>query len=150
MRTTRRNFLAVLAAFPALSKLKVEASQKKTPGGGVSLEPRVQVGDRLIDFKDLIVTHTLGGDENHATFKTLSGPVLGDPIRITLGTDVLFSGRVQRWTLHRGPYGPLYYDVVAQHFPCEKPPEGWFCSRDRGHDGPCAAMAEVSFLANYL
>ena len=27
--------------------------------------------------------------------------------------------------------------VVAK--PCEVPPEGWACSRDRGHKGPCAA-----------
>lgn len=22
---------------------------------------------------------------------------------------------------------------------CERAPRGWWCSRDRGHDGPCAA-----------
>ncbi len=21
---------------------------------------------------------------------------------------------------------------------CDKPPEGWLCSRESGHDGPCA------------
>jgi hypothetical protein len=29
--------------------------------------------------------------------------------------------------------------VVAK--PCEVPPEGWACSRDRGHKGPCAATS---------
>lgn len=23
--------------------------------------------------------------------------------------------------------------------PCDRPPEGWWCSRGRNHDGPCAA-----------
>jgi len=27
--------------------------------------------------------------------------------------------------------------VIAK--PCEVPPEGWTCSRERGHKGPCAA-----------
>ena len=26
--------------------------------------------------------------------------------------------------------------------PCEVPPEGWFCTRKKGHDGPCAAVPE--------
>lgn len=34
--------------------------------------------------------------------------------------------------------------VVAK--PCEVPPEGWACSRDRGHKGPCAATQDVSLL----
>jgi hypothetical protein len=25
---------------------------------------------------------------------------------------------------------------------CEVPPEGWYCTREAGHDGPCAAMPE--------
>ena len=24
---------------------------------------------------------------------------------------------------------------------CEKPPKGWRCTRDAGHDGPCAAVS---------
>jgi hypothetical protein len=27
--------------------------------------------------------------------------------------------------------------------PCEYPPDGWWCSRRRGHDGPCAARPTV-------
>lgn len=27
----------------------------------------------------------------------------------------------------------------AQPITCEVPPPGWWCSRDAGHDGPCAA-----------
>lgn len=23
---------------------------------------------------------------------------------------------------------------------CERPPKGWKCTRDAGHDGPCAAV----------
>lgn len=23
---------------------------------------------------------------------------------------------------------------------CDKPPEGWYCTRGRGHEGPCAAV----------
>ena len=23
---------------------------------------------------------------------------------------------------------------------CSKPPEGWYCTRQEGHDGPCAAL----------
>jgi multisubunit Na+/H+ antiporter MnhB subunit len=26
---------------------------------------------------------------------------------------------------------------------CEKPPAGWLCTREAGHDGPCAAVREV-------
>ena len=26
--------------------------------------------------------------------------------------------------------------------PCEVPPEGWSCTRKKGHDGPCAAVPE--------
>lgn len=29
------------------------------------------------------------------------------------------------------------HKAAAPH--CEAPPEGWFCTRDAGHDGPCAA-----------
>jgi hypothetical protein len=25
---------------------------------------------------------------------------------------------------------------------CRRPPEGWYCSRERGHDGPCAARPQ--------
>jgi hypothetical protein len=31
--------------------------------------------------------------------------------------------------------------VKAISKPCEVPPEGWVCSRDRGHDGTCAATS---------
>ena len=24
---------------------------------------------------------------------------------------------------------------------CDVPPEGWYCTREKGHDGPCAAYA---------
>lgn len=34
-------------------------------------------------------------------------------------------------------------DLVEERFgnggPCEKPPAGWWCSRSKGHAGPCAA-----------
>ena len=23
---------------------------------------------------------------------------------------------------------------------CDSPPPGWYCTRERGHDGPCAAL----------
>jgi len=26
---------------------------------------------------------------------------------------------------------------------CNKPPEGWFCTRSQGHDGPCAAIERM-------
>lgn len=26
--------------------------------------------------------------------------------------------------------------------PCKIPPKGWFCTREKGHDGPCAAVPE--------
>lgn len=26
--------------------------------------------------------------------------------------------------------------------PCDRPPRGWYCTRARGHDGPCAALPE--------
>lgn len=28
---------------------------------------------------------------------------------------------------------------MALAMKCQKPPEGWWCSRDSGHEGPCAA-----------
>lgn len=38
------------------------------------------------------------------------------------------------------------YQIGLQRFarpdddPCTVPPEGWFCTRPAGHDGPCAAV----------
>lgn len=29
---------------------------------------------------------------------------------------------------------------MAGHLDCNKPPEGWYCTRGRGHEGPCAAV----------
>lgn len=28
---------------------------------------------------------------------------------------------------------------------CKKAPKGWTCTRERGHDGPCAAIKNPSF-----
>ena len=28
---------------------------------------------------------------------------------------------------------------------CQVPPEGWFCTRESGHEGPCAAWPEERF-----
>lgn len=29
---------------------------------------------------------------------------------------------------------------------CDKPPEGWICSRENGHKGPCAAYEELEYI----
>ncbi len=35
--------------------------------------------------------------------------------------------------------------------PCSRPPEGWFCTREKDHTGPCAAWPNVEdSLAAYL
>lgn len=31
---------------------------------------------------------------------------------------------------------------VLANTTCDRPPPGWRCSRERGHDGPCAAWAD--------
>ena len=28
---------------------------------------------------------------------------------------------------------------------CKLPPSGWYCTRDPGHDGPCAAYASTAY-----
>lgn len=30
---------------------------------------------------------------------------------------------------------------------CERPPEGWYCSKDPGHDGPCPTRPTADALA---
>lgn len=116
MRTTRRSFFGLLAAAAGLSRITLEAHQHPTPPA--KLEARITVGGRLVDFKDLVVTHTLGVECDTATFKTLSGIKVGQPCTVELGTDVLFHGHVQMTTLHRGHYGPLFYEVVC-HTPID-------------------------------
>jgi hypothetical protein len=32
---------------------------------------------------------------------------------------------------------------------CTKPPAGWRCTRDYGHDGPCAAVSDAAAGWNY-
>jgi hypothetical protein len=32
---------------------------------------------------------------------------------------------------------------------CQIPPEGWTCSRESGHDGPCAALPKLSRFGVY-
>lgn len=105
MRTTRRSLIAALLALPA--GVRAMQSGMPTPATTPALKPHVVVSGHHVDFTDLVVTHTL------ATFHTVSAPAIGAPIRITLGTDVLFTGRVVRWILRtRGPR-PLYYEVSA-------------------------------------
>lgn len=29
-----------------------------------------------------------------------------------------------------------------QNVSCDLPPEGWYCTREKGHEGPCAAYPE--------
>jgi hypothetical protein len=43
-------------------------------------------------------------------------------------------------------YEPANDDLLAPAEPgtCNRPPTGWYCTRDAGHDGPCAAE-EVPF-----
>lgn len=38
--------------------------------------------------------------------------------------------------------GKLVRVEGPNHQPCTKPPRGWVCTREKGHDGPCAAMPE--------
>lgn len=38
-----------------------------------------------------------------------------------------------------GQLHPLPQDGITDSEPCNIPPEGWWCSRDKGHEGPCAA-----------
>ena len=33
---------------------------------------------------------------------------------------------------------------------CDRPPEGWYCTRGLGHEGPCAARPERPMLADML
>jgi hypothetical protein len=113
MRTTRRNFFGVLVAAAGLSRVKLDAARpSQSPA---HLEPHITIGGRLVDFKDLVVTHTIGVECDSATFKTLSGIKVGAPATIELGTDVLFHGHVQQTTLHRGHYGPLFYEVICHN-----------------------------------
>ena len=32
-------------------------------------------------------------------------------------------------------------DPIPTLYPCRIPPVGWVCTRGKGHDGPCAAVA---------
>ncbi|WP_193596085.1 hypothetical protein [Microbacterium sp. YJN-G] len=66
-----------------------------------------------------------------AAFDLAFGYVSGFPVRdiIPFAVRSLFPGR-------RHVY--VTADEV-QPITCEVPPPGWWCSRDGGHDGPCAA-----------
>ena len=66
-----------------------------------------------------------------AMFDLAFGYVSGFPVRdiIPFAVRSLFPGRRR---VH------VTADEV-QLITCEVPPPGWWCSRDEGHDGPCAA-----------
>jgi hypothetical protein len=32
---------------------------------------------------------------------------------------------------------------------CNIPPNGWHCTRDQGHDGPCAAIPHINRWSTY-
>lgn len=38
---------------------------------------------------------------------------------------------------------PVYGVEPVKKFKCDKPPEGWLCSRESGHDGPCAVRPKI-------
>ena len=40
------------------------------------------------------------------------------------------------------PKNRLFYNEQEM---CNRPPDGWWCSRPPGHDGPCAARPVPSF-----
>lgn len=40
---------------------------------------------------------------------------------------------------HDDPRHPYYQNPGDPTRPCDRPPEGWYCSRGYGHDGPCPA-----------
>lgn len=48
----------------------------------------------------------------------------------------------------RATYKPIAVDALAflsaNVIACDKPPAGWTCSRDKGHDGPCAASQTIA------
>lgn len=65
-----------------------------------------------------------------AVFDLAFGYVSGFPVRdiIPFAIRSLFPGRRR-----------MHVAVEAHPITCEVPPPGWWCSRDGGHDGPCAA-----------
>lgn len=48
----------------------------------------------------------------------------------------------------RATYKPIAVEaqafLAANVTACDKPPAGWSCSRDKGHDGPCAATQVIA------
>jgi len=50
----------------------------------------------------------------------------------TEGEDTWFSLTKDQW----------YSQDIQQQLKmlCDVPPEGWYCTRDKGHEGPCAAL----------
>lgn len=48
----------------------------------------------------------------------------------------------------RATYKPIAVDaqafLAANVTACDKPPAGWTCARDKGHDGPCAASQAIA------
>lgn len=43
--------------------------------------------------------------------------------------------------MFRGGFDGLLCACTPERTACRLPPEGWWCSRDAGHEGPCAARA---------
>ncbi len=53
-------------------------------------------------------------------------------------------------TAHRLPIGtPSQLSDCFRHGmawalrACDRPPKGWYCTREKGHEGPCAAYEDV-------
>jgi hypothetical protein len=49
--------------------------------------------------------------------------------------EAIRDGRI-KW---RGSLTDFATDIEGLTSPCSRSPEGWFCTRAAGHDGPCAA-----------
>jgi NTP pyrophosphatase (non-canonical NTP hydrolase) len=64
--------------------------------------------------------------ERRAVEERLKPPVLSDPNHVGIPDDP-------------GTYTDNFFKGHVSGEACDRPPDGWYCTRPKGHEGPCAA-----------
>ena len=85
----------------------------------------------LVDLGHGIPRHIPQWGPRRALFDLAFGYVSGFPIRDILPFAL-------RSLCKRG--SSILVAAEVRPITCDVPPPGWWCSRDAGHDGPCAAL----------
>lgn len=71
----------------------------------------------------------------------VAGRVRSEGMRIVYTAPPLAS---KDWCMKMARLEPDNVDLTVGVEPCDLPPSGWFCTRGKGHQGPCAAPPPAS------